>query len=191
MVPEDLDVIREQIRTYVGKSSFWVIVVSPKPLKAQSLLQILEDFVRRRKGSCFGWLSADAPREVPHFAAPGFEKLIDLVEGLGGAVEVPSLVPLKGSFFKGLAMQLMEKQGETTERWQLRVVSNYRDVNEDQWCLTRSQQFFCYFAFVRIRSSVRAISSLSVNCIDDVCESMGGRVKGFVLLEILVLLHRC
>ncbi|CAK9046925.1 unnamed protein product [Durusdinium trenchii] len=133
MVPEDLDVIREQIRTYVGKSSFWVIVVSPKPLKAQSLLQILEDFVRRRKGSCFGWLSADAPREVPHFAAPGFEKLIDLVEGLGGAVEVPSLVPLKGSFFKDLAMQLMKKQGEATEGWQLRVVSNYRDVGEDQW----------------------------------------------------------
>lgn len=147
MVPEDLDVIREQIRTYVGKSSFWVIVVSPKPLKAQSLLQILEDFVRRRKGSCFGWLSADAPREVPHFAAPGFEKLIDLVEGLGGAVEVPSLVPLKGSFFKDLAMQLMKKQGEATEGWQLRVVSNYRDVGEDQWCLTLLKSLcFCLFS---------------------------------------------
>ena len=191
MVPEELEAIQEQMRIYVGQSSFWVVVVSPTALKVQSLSWILEDFVKERKCTSFAWLTADAPREVPHCAAPGFEKLIDLVEGLGGAVEVPSLVPLKGSFFKGLAMQLMEKQGETTERWQLRVVSNYRDVNEDQWCLTRSQQFFCYFAFVRIRSSVRAISSLSVNCIDDVCESMGGRVKGFVLLEILVLLHRC
>eukprot|EP00913_Durusdinium_trenchii_P023205 g21784.t1 len=133
MVPEELEAIQEQMRIYVGQSSFWVVVVSPTALKVQSLSWILEDFVKERKCTSFAWLTADAPREVPHCAAPGFEKLIDLVEGLGGAVEVPSLVPLKGSFFKGLAMQLMEKQGETTERWQLRVVSNYRDVNEDQW----------------------------------------------------------
>ena len=41
-----------------------------------------------------------------------------------------------GSVFRLIAKQLLEQDGvEVTEDWQVRVVNNYCDLNDDDWCL--------------------------------------------------------
>ena len=43
-----------------------------------------------------------------------------------------------GSFFRLITKQLLEQDGvEVSEDWQVRVVNNYCDLNDDDWCLVR------------------------------------------------------
>ena len=132
---DDLEVIRDQMRVCVTQGSFWVVVVSPVKLKASGLKSILEDFVDHRRGTSLGWACAEAPCQVPDFAAAGFQNVVNLVEGLRAEIQVPNLVLLRGSFFKDLARQLIQRNGEEAAEWQLRAVNNYRDLEGDDWCL--------------------------------------------------------
>ncbi|CAK9040292.1 unnamed protein product [Durusdinium trenchii] len=130
---DDLEVIRDQMRVCVTQGSFWVVVVSPVKLKASGLKSILEDFVDHRRGTSLGWACAEAPCQVPDFAAAGFQNVVNLVEGLRAEIQVPNLVLLRGSFFKDLARQLIQRNGEEAAEWQLRAVNNYRDLEGDDW----------------------------------------------------------
>ena len=146
LTTDDLKVIQEMMRVYVSEGSFWVIVVSSAKLNQDRLKSILEDFVDQRRSTSLGWACAEAPYQVPHFAAPGLQTAVDLVEGLRAEIQVPNLVPLRGSFFKGLARQLIQRNGEEAAEWQVRVVNNYRDLEDHDWCLTlKTQHFLCFF----------------------------------------------
>lgn len=46
-----------------------------------------------------------------------------------------NVVLFKGSFFRSLAMEILKKNGEVLEEWQLRVVNDHRDLQEDDWHL--------------------------------------------------------
>ncbi|CAK9040959.1 unnamed protein product [Durusdinium trenchii] len=133
LTTDDLKVIQEMMRVYVSEGSFWVIVVSSAKLNQDRLKSILEDFVDQRRSTSLGWACAEAPYQVPHFAAPGLQTAVDLVEGLRAEIQVPNLVPLRGSFFKGLARQLIQRNGEEAAEWQVRVVNNYRDLEDHDW----------------------------------------------------------
>ena len=132
---DEMEVIREQMRIYVGHGSFWVIIVSPRELNSDGIKSVLEDFVNQRRSTSLGWTGAEVPQQVSDFAAPGFQKVVDLVEGLREQIQVPNLVLLRGSFFKGLARQLIQRNGEEAAEWQVRVVNNYRDLEDHDWCL--------------------------------------------------------
>ncbi|CAK9046931.1 unnamed protein product [Durusdinium trenchii] len=130
---DEMEVIREQMRIYVGHGSFWVIIVSPRELNSDGIKSVLEDFVNQRRSTSLGWTGAEVPQQVSDFAAPGFQKVVDLVEGLREQIQVPNLVLLRGSFFKGLARQLIQRNGEEAAEWQVRVVNNYRDLEDHDW----------------------------------------------------------
>ena len=95
---------------YVGEGSLWLLFVSKLKLDVDGLLSVIDKFIKKRRARSFSWAFAQSPRQVPPFAAPGFHKLAHTVESMVEAVrdkfDVPRVVQLKGSFFKGLALSL-------------------------------------------------------------------------------------
>ena len=151
---------------YVGEGSLWLWFFSDVPLCVDGLLSIIDKFIQKRRAHSLSWAFAESPRQVAPFAAPGLHRLGHMLEALRGKLDVPRVVQLKGSFFKGLALSLARQVAGRTncrcfacvlnqelacrlprnlrrdekvrlEGWQVHVVSNGIEVEDDEWLLRK------------------------------------------------------
>ena len=91
---------------YLTEGSLWLLFVSKVELDVDGLLLVIDSFIQERRARSFSWAFAQSPRQVPPFAAPGLHAVARMVEALREKLEIPRVVQLKGSFFKGLALSL-------------------------------------------------------------------------------------
>lgn len=155
---EDSKKFLNTVRVYLTRGSLWLLFVSEVELDVERLLSIIDNFIQERRARSFSWAFAQSPRQVPPFAAPGLYQLARMVEALRDKLDVPRVVQLKGFFFKGLALSLAQQgsvcsccfrrrntfcsfrkleqqRGADLEDWQVHVVSNGRDVQDNDWRL--------------------------------------------------------
>ena len=120
---------QKDIKMYLGHSSFWLLLLSSVKLDTQRLQHVVAKFVEERCLKSFAWAFAAVPREQPWFAAPGLWKVVSLLRTL----EVPQVMCLRARELKRIALQLLKQRGKEMQEWQVRVVSNHRDLKDDAW----------------------------------------------------------
>ncbi|CAK9111879.1 unnamed protein product, partial [Durusdinium trenchii] len=172
-----------EIRVHLGTGSCYLILVSPVKLKADGLKRCLEDFVKERRCSSFAWAFAQSVEAVPAYA--GFQKLVHLVEDLRSEMQIPNVVLFKGSFFRSLAMEILKKNGEVLEEWQLRVVNDHRDLQEDDWCNAHQKLSLHFVTSLHWPS----LEWTDAELLDQLKSLANGRSKSQVLHAAAFLIH--
>eukprot|EP00435_Cladocopium_sp_Y103_P062439 s179_g24.t1 len=130
---EDADIEFADLKIYLGHSSFWLLVISPVKLDTQRLQRVVANFVEERRLKSFAWAFATAPTMQPWFAAPGLWQTVKNLVSLMEKVEVPQVMWLRARELKRVALQLLRQRGEEIQEWQVRVVSNSRDLKDEAW----------------------------------------------------------
>ena len=130
---QEVGIEKEQLKIIMGRSSLWLILISRVKLDAERLKRVVEQFLEKQRKKSLAWAFATAPSEAPAFAAPGLWRAVGILEELRGIVGIPRVVCLRSCDFKKIAQQLLAKLEENMDEWQVRVVTNNRDLKDGAW----------------------------------------------------------